>query len=283
MVQLVCLGQTEAQVGYTFSHKMEAYTELTGGTTLTGVIPAVPVPFPFTLAGTTNDTIFLMYQNIKTDYSSSSASFTAFGAELVNGVRSYEVTGAMGQRILKVQYKDMNFAHDFNLSDTINYQVWFFEADDAVEVHFGRSNIQNAVWSYYYNESGPYVGLYQFVGSVPYNYTLKGDPAAPAADSATGRLQGTPSNGQVYRFAPQTSGVAEPRQFSASVYPNPSKGSFYVVTHRQTTCDIRIWNTLGRVVYYKARHNTGELLQTALPPGVYVLEAEGGKARVVLF
>ena len=224
-----------------------------------------------------------MFADVKISNSSNSPIFTPFGADLVNGTKSYEVTGAAGQRILKVQYKNMNFGHDFNVSDTINYQMWFFEDGSAIEVHFGSSVILNPVWSYYYNEGGPYIGVFHFNGTTSHNFTLKGNPVSPVADTATAnRLQGTPASGQVYRFAPQTNGVPEILQASAGVYPNPSNGSFHISADKHAGLDVKIWNAMGQLVYKKQNHKSRELLQTSLPPGLYLLEAEGRRERVVV-
>ena len=262
---------------------MEAYAELSNSTSLSGSMPAIPIPFPFTLLGTTNDTVFLMFANVKISNSSNSPIFTPFGADIVNGTKSYEVSGAAGQRILKVQYKNMNFGHDFNVSDTINYQVWFFEEGNAIEVHFGSSVILNPVWSYYYNEGGPYIGVYHFIGTTSHNFTLKGNPASPVADTTTGnRLQGTPASGQVYRFEQQPNSIQEVLQSSVVVYPNPSNGSFYIGTDKHTGVDVKIWNAMGQRVYKKHNHNSRELLQTSLPPGLYLVEADGKREKVVV-
>jgi hypothetical protein len=282
LLQLVCVCSATAQTLYSFLHKSEAYTELANSTPFGGVIPAIPVPFAFNMAGLANDTIFLLNVNFKMDYASSSPGFVAFGADMVNGTKSYEVTGTAGQRILKLQFKNMNFAHDFNVSDTIDYQVWFFEADNSIEVHFGRSYIQNAVWSYYYNEGGPYVGLYQSVGGGYYRLNLKGNASAPVADTAAGlRLQGTPVSGQVYRFAPQTTGIPAISEFLA-VYPNPSDGRFYIRTRGKTGVNVSIRNSLGQLVYHKIGHSKDELLQTSLPAGIYLLEVDGKKEQLLV-
>ena len=281
MLQLLWFWPAVAQTTYNFSHKTEAYMELTSSTAFSGVIPAIPIPFPFSLAGMTNDTIFLLNQAFKMDYSIGTPAFTPFGADLVNGARSYEVAGLPGQQILKLQFKNMNFGHDFNLSDTINYQVWFFESDNAMEVRFGRSNIQNPVWSYYYNEGGPYIGLSGYAGTDQYRLTLNGNPASPLADTSYGRLQGTPADGQVYRFAPLPNKVREIDE-GIGVYPNPSDGRFYLRIRNKTRVEVRIWNGIGQMVYHKSGYRAGEQIQAGLPPGVYILEVEARRKRLLI-
>jgi hypothetical protein len=273
---LTILGYTtiKAQGNYTFSHSTMAYTELSGGTQLfpVGFFDTLALGFDFMLDGRTNDTLKLRPKgtiSADTVYTLAERTFEPFGGEHGQGSYSYLIEGQPGNRIVKLQYKNVKFDHDMTGADRINFQVWLFETDNAVEVHYGPSTILNPDWDYYYQETGPYVGLIDF--------KLKGPVANPVTDTAIGtRLTGTPPNGTVYRFLPSGTSVKqlEYSEFKINVYPNPANDVLYLPQSAEAT----ILDITGKKIAQTKTSNQNAIDISSLTPGIYILRTKTGYA-----
>ncbi len=71
--------------------------------------------------------------------------------------------------------------------------------------------------------------------------------------------------------------VPEASTLSLAVYPNPARGQLHV-THNASTGTLRLFNILGREVYYGAS-SAQQIPIGTLPAGTYVLELESGVHR----
>ncbi len=49
----------------------------------------------------------------------------------------YELTGAIGSRILKVDYKNMKWYYSASPVNLVNFQIWLYEGTNVVEFHYG--------------------------------------------------------------------------------------------------------------------------------------------------
>lgn len=222
----------KAQAQYTFSVSTTPYTNLSGGTSVqsTGPADAIIVPgLQVEIGGIKNDTVFLRMPfgrlNSKTA-NATTASFFPFDAEQMGGKQEYAVSGTQGNRILKLQFKSIKFGHDWTGQDSMNYQVWFFESDNSIEVHFGPGSVL-CPQSYYVvgggTMSGPAIG---FNG-----LWLSGNPAAPTTAAASGTtLNGTPPNGTVYKFNPASTGLKSAELATENLptlFPNPATNELF--------------------------------------------------------
>ncbi|HZG00774.1 MAG TPA: T9SS type A sorting domain-containing protein [Chitinophagales bacterium] len=221
LLALACAIGATAQ-NYTFIQSTDAYTEITG-TQLTGTTPwddeiyTVPLGFTFEYRGhpfTAVDLDSYGYLNFADD----TLIFVGILADFMDrnldvgttsiSPLSYETSGTPGNLITKFQFKNVGF-YDGDPADYMNFQIWLYEADNALEVRMGPTSVMDPFAAYF--APGPSTG----VGDVSsdflpvYTLFLSGSPAAAvpvpwdgASDLPT--LNGTPAEGTVYRFAPET-------------------------------------------------------------------------------
>jgi hypothetical protein len=252
---------------YVLSQRTEAYTELASSTPLFAssmYFDTLSLGFNVRIAGVTGDKLYLFLRGTMSTSGSliDTTRFEPFSAEHGRGQYSYEQSGTAGDRILKLQFKDLMFDHDFTEADYMNFQVWLFERDNAIEVHFGPSDVQNPDWSYYFEQGGPAIGMQ--------GAWLRGDPATATADTGIARLSGTPANGTVYRFSLSTTGIAPSHTAAAlSIYPVPA-GDVLHVRGQEAGAAYEILDAAGKRVAAAKLRDAGIPLNT-LPPGQYRL------------
>jgi len=213
----------------------------------------------------------------------------------------YELTGTAGNRIFKVEYRNMGRANDGTGNDTLNYQIWLHESDNAIEYRAGYENVPDAIFAQNVADivQGKDVILLGLTGN-------KGDSLATSSDSAffhsvnAAGAQVTdtafwiadieddfeayvdyliygayPAEGSIIRFVPKAGGVNIGKvDFNlASIYPNPSKDGRFNVQLKEQLQDavISIYDITGKVVYTKpvnAQYSTLELAH--LSAGQYI-------------
>lgn len=214
---------------------------------------------------------------------------------------SYELSGTTGSRIFKVQYKNMGLANGTNGTDTLNYQIWLYEADNAIEYRAGYSNVPDtmfaqSVMDLLLDKEMLMVGLAgnkgdslatttdsAFFHAVKANGAQVSDTAFWIADMEDDFelyidfiLYGAyPAEGSVIRFVPKSSGVNIGKvDFNlATVYPNPSKDGRFNVQLKEQLQDaaLTVYDITGKVVYsqpVKAQNTTINL--SHLPTGQYI-------------
>lgn len=158
---------------------------------------------------------------------------------------AYQIEGAEGSRILKVQWKNVGFYEDVTENDIptndMNFQVWFYEGSHRIEIRFGSSNISSPMEVF--GNSGPGIMLIRTVNFdtevITPSYYLTGNPASPTMSLTTdfttiisSHLDAMPANGQTYIFTPTTTGpvsIDEMEQpIALSIYPNPATDAIQV-------------------------------------------------------
>lgn len=119
---------------------------------------------------------------------------------------SYATEGSAGSRIVKIEFRDCG-VYEGSATDKVNFQIWLYEADGAIEYHYGNSTVASPEAAYE-EESGPQVGLLNMtVHTAGVQSGLLLDAAAGnAATAATAgnalHHAGTPGSGIIYRFQP---------------------------------------------------------------------------------
>lgn len=118
---------------------------------------------------------------------------------------AYELSGAISNQLLKVQFSNMFFAYDTTTTSYINYQVWLYESGNIIELHYRPGNYTAG------GGAGISPGLFDVVTGTTNSIVLAGDPAAPVAEHGTYEvgtsLTGFPESGTVYRFTPNPTAV----------------------------------------------------------------------------
>lgn len=263
---------TKTQAQYTFSVSTAPYLNLSSGTsvqTLTSADAIIVPGLQIEIDGIKNDTVFLRVPfgrlNSKMP-NATAASFFPFDAEQTGGKQEYTVSGTQGNRILKLQFKSIKFSHDWTSQDSMNYQVWFFESDNSIEVHFGPSSVL-CPQSYFVvgggTMNGPTIG---FNG-----LWLSGNPSAPTTTAVAGTtLNGTPPNGTVYSFKPLSTGVKTMRRITANPlisFPNPATNELYFA-EIDSELDFIITDITGKAVL-NGHSNSNKIDITSLYKGAY--------------
>jgi hypothetical protein len=67
----------------------------------------------------------------------------------------YEITGNTGNRIAKVEFKDVGYFSDLQKNDFANFQIWLYEGSNRIEYRAGASSITEGR----FNVSGEYGDL----------------------------------------------------------------------------------------------------------------------------
>jgi len=299
----------KAQLGYKLSVTTDTYTPLTGGTSVNGSTMwdeenyKVPLGFNFKLGSTTITDFSLVsgsFAATDTEAAQISGFFTcdadlhdrgnAGGSASMSPIR-YAVSGTAGSRIFKMEVANAGFWDEYDIystnNDSLNYQIWYYETSNIVELRFGPSKISHAT-DYFMLGSGPVVGFMKNIdpssGSVDMLYYLDGSASAPTIDSTSnlfsisGGLSSYPANGTVYRFTPPGTGIGN--------YAKELDG--IKVLNTVCTDNIRVTNKYAAGATYTltamngANVNLNGTLQqgtnnidlSALPAGVYVLQCK---------
>lgn len=247
LLALTLLSAATIQAQYTFTTFTESYVNITGGTSLTnGQIwddPdfTLPFGFPFTIGGQTYTEVQQVGFGSELEFMSPlTSSFLGYLSDIIDGQEigesastiTYEVSGAAGNRICKLQYFNCAFYNDVfsnepSADSRVNFQIWFYENGNAIELRFGTNTIAPSSLAHD-GAPGPTIILgtgIDFVNeTLEYGVSLTGNPNNPtltelSLDEFPQGLDGNPENGRVYRFAPGTVGVDNSIQEKFSLYP----------------------------------------------------------------
>lgn len=192
--------------------------------------------------------------------------FYFYGAELIGGEWSYKIDTVNGLQVLKIEGKNVGFAHDFSQQDYVNVQLWV--SSSYFEVHFGLRKITNPDFDFYFGQRGPAIGYK--------GHMLIGNAASPnVVNSDTARIVGTPTNGTVYRFTYMHESVEEVAQASVQLYPNPTANSFEVASDYPVK-NITITDMMGRAIqtFETNKEFTISVETLEWPRGFYIIWVE---------
>lgn len=141
---------------------------------------------------------------------------------------SYKTIGPAGNRILKVQYKDLGFLNNNDPAYYTNFQVWFYEGEDKLEFHYGPRNILSSN-AYIDDGDGGYCpGAFIILADI-YNEDqpttesghVLNSPSDPQYEqffqTTTCAYQGMPDENDVYRFYKTSLGLADRAPFTANL------------------------------------------------------------------
>ena len=162
---------------------------------------------------------------------------------------SYLIDGEEGSRILKIEWNNVGFYDDYydNQADPsfVNFQLWLYELDNAIEFHYGDSKVDSELVFQYYG-GGPIAGLMDTYNETTDIYdefaVLIGDPAKPNVILWEGEvdfeytqlLDSVPMPNTVYRFDLMDVSTTEIQALSQnfSIYPNPVLTQLSIVSER---------------------------------------------------
>jgi len=284
------------------------YTDLVGSTSLNNGMTwddplfAIPMGFDFDFFDTTINLIHISDIGLggelvpSADYSMDDKILVVFGSDIVDrgdntstsqSNLSYLLDGTPGSHILKVEWNNVGFyseLYDDGMStDFVNFQVWFYEGSNDIEIHFGPNSVTQPNLCYD-NETGTHIGLYPEVdyysSTLPEDaFLLKDDPSMPTAYWSNTpydqHLNGTIPNGAIFKFANVMVNNSNPElvTMDLEIYPNPCQNSFRVIqTGDEHKIEmITILNATGKKV--KEINYTDELIDISeLSSGIYFIQ-----------
>ena len=189
---------------------------------------------------------------------------------------SYKVEGGdnCGNQILKIEYQKMGFQCDPSDQYFATAQLWIHENTGVIEMHFGSSfdnpavyNMDNCYGKFTYGSRLKFTPQWS---AMPY-----GDANAPNFTQGNIRLTdlkgiaSIPSSGLVYRFDPE---IFSGNNFKIS--PNPAR--YFTTVYRPSDCgafQINIFNTQGQLLIQNPFINPSHTINTSnLVPGMYFVQ-----------
>lgn len=197
-------------------------------------------------------------------------------------------TGTTPNRILKVEFANAGTFNDQDgtPSDTINYQVWFLENNNSIEIHYGESIVVQDGDDPWDGFDGPVVGtLLNNAGGI----LMSGSSSSPTLNTIVFNnpqnysVTGMPSNGTVYIFTPRKFQVSLPiiaDAVSFSAYPNPFNNSLTITSNK--TANITLTDINGRVIDTFTVNDKYELNTAHLAQGVYFLQSSNGAVMKII-
>ncbi len=305
MLAACCVGRLSAQHYYTVKTSTGTYTDLANPVVLIEkpdtVGYGIPLPFameafglPVDLGATPNRVFIFTGGIIAVDVPDAQrlCVFDAFVARLVwrdsTSSLSYTVEGGGGERILKVQWKNLGMVGN-PVGDFVNVQLWLSERDNSIEVHVGPNRATGSAAYYGYNGPaiGGFVSSYDF--SVYYAAVhLTDNSTTPGVDEVQGyyAMDGTPANGTIYHFSykkpASVIGAANAAMPTLTFAPNPCSDRSRIElppAFAGTRPTMILHDALGREVLRMEDVRSGDYIERgALPAGIYYVSLrEGGR------
>lgn len=205
---------------------------------------------------------------------------------------NYQIDGTQGNRIVKMEWVNAGIDGG-DTADFVNLQIWLYEANNAIEMHYGPSLIKNPKDFNAGNNgqglTGPPVGTFTAStkrkdnGKVLALAYLTGNPDNPSITRArsTG-LSGMPKNGTVYTFTDATATSINESAVSVSklnIYPNPANDHTTIECTVDGPAVISITDITGKCVKSIPCEaaNTRQSIQVStadMKPGLYLVKLQ---------
>jgi len=186
---------------------------------------------------------------------------------------------------------DEVFDSEVVTSSYVNIQVRLFEVDNAIEFHYGPSDIAAEITSF----EPPIAGLLLEVDILSEEYDasifgLSGDPTTPYLNYIDGLynwyyspgLDSYPSDGTVYRFGPTevTLNLEDVAQARFTLGPNPTQDYVQAVFDGTRTWTLQ--DLSGRILAAGMDTQRARVDMTDLPAGTYLFSLEGEQTEKVI-
>lgn len=303
--------ENTANLAYTFTAETAAYTPLTGTTSINNNAPwddptfTFPMPFVMRIQGQLIDTLMLDgLGGSLVGLSNGNPIFgvmSPFETDLIDrgydstislSPLSYKVDGAAGNRILKIEWKEVGSYGEYSnsggiLNMFISFQAWVYEGSNIIEYRYGPNTITDLA-TFYEGDPGPLVGTALTDGNASVVANLiSGTVANPTFGLSLLPLFGTPANGTLYRLTPigSSSWVNENQLGTLlKAWPNPVTDVLTVELKNEQQALIALYNLQGQKVKQQLLTESRSSLDFSdLPAGAYLIRMEGqaGSMRII--
>ncbi|MEO1713698.1 MAG: T9SS type A sorting domain-containing protein [Bacteroidota bacterium] len=232
--------------------------------------------------------------------------FIVYGSDLIDrGVGTtngqseiqFALEGDPGSRIFKLEWRNAGFYNELvnvGLNESfVNLQFWLFEASQAIEIHFGPSQI-NPDYFPHDGFPGPLIALVENfhynTGNIEVMHGLFGDPTNPdlipvgmdGLDTLSYFLEGNPPSGTVYRFnSPLSSIFNTPETLNVQVFPTVTQGPVQLILadKKYDEGEVVVFNTVGQMIQQRSLADTHQQLDLSpLPTGLYLVQVRVGNS-----
>lgn len=222
----------------------------------------------------------------------------------------YETVGTTGNRIFKVEYRNVGFYSDTLGTDTANFQIWLYEQDNAIEYRAGYSSISNIEFMQTLNDlmldkefliagllNNPgdsiasddttvtFMHSAVLNGSSLMDYqTLVSDLMQDENLTVQTLLKQFPPNGSIIRMVPNVpSSIADHNNELAAIFPNPSSDGIFTVNVKNAIKEkaaIAVYNAVGKLVYSgNLLNNNAQINIAKEPAGTYFCRIINGEQK----
>lgn len=306
---LVMLGlNTYAQQRYNFSQLTETYSDLNGLTLFgngqvwnnTSLDWGFQLPFPVNVAGVNYS--FFIFDGSKIELfamNGSMAQLHAHGIYINDKSTSssgtsispvgYKTEGTPGNRIVKIQFKNVGSSIEYlaynTRNITMNFQIWLYESSNIIEYRMGTNNVNNHLPTLQEpiifgisRETGNSFVSVLYGSHTNISHGEYADPEQVTPDNYT--MSSYPVAHTVYRFTPTAS--ASTPQFTDkgfAIYPNPVSDVLHIDFNEfvlSSINSIEVFDLSGRRLI-QTSNQLGQIFVGDLAKGNYVLKIHTDK------
>ncbi len=215
--------------------------------------------------------------------------------EAVSSISS-KVEGEPGDRILKLEWKNVGFYYELQelgtSGNTISFQVWFYEADQSFEYRYGPNTIKSGDLIHFANGTpGVVLAEDADIQGTTWSglWSLAGEPSSvtPVALGfeefysflPENQLTQEPSNGLVYRFAnytPVNTTESEKPVQKISLWPTVAQTEIFVSTTESQA--YQVYDMVGKLALSgRLVEGVNNLNVSSLGAGTYIIQTEDGQ------
>jgi len=299
---LLSAGLSYGQNLYTFTTSQAAYADLVAPTSLNNgqvwdydEFGPLPIPFTFSINGQAvnrfmfdDDNFIFLSPNADLDeetgffYSYLSGAFiqdrtvSSSSSSSIN----YKTEGEPGNRILKLEIKNagLELATFFGVSEDyffLNYQIWLYESNNAIEYRYGSHNITNleVIFDEVLVGFDSDENVSVLTGSSTQPTYQEFEINNPPSDDFYPTLDAYPASGTVYRFVPtSTAGVNTFSQNAFVLYPNPADAQLHI-ERKDVGSNYEVYTILGSKVLSGTLTTANTVINVErLDKGIYLVK-----------
>lgn len=278
----------------------------------------INIPFDFKYLNTIVNTVDVYTDGILSFNGLDVESISALNMDYESkgrGTIHYQTTGATGNRVFKIEFRNVGRYEDLDDNDSLNFQVWLHESDNAIEIRTGFSNVPDSAFATSFMD-------YVVGGKEPITCGViinEGDYISENEDSIAiqavrfnvqGALEDTlftgqdlmddesvfeylimgkfPPQGAIIRFAPKDvdtgTGIGNIDLNLAKIFPNPSKDGKYTIELKEQVADahLTVFDMTGKKIHQVAINGDRTALDlSGLAAGQYIGQIKGtGKTGI---
>lgn len=219
-----------------------------------------------------------------------------------NSAIGYQITGAEGSRILKIEFSNVGF---YSYEDetglglgNANYQIWLYEADNRIEYHVGPNEVDPALIDFMDENTPVITGLCYEAADQLIMHTINNNGGANTDSVYTfnpndveetlflNLIYGPeyPAEGSVFSFTPpEPSAIKETAvQLINEIYPNPATDHFVLELKNAPAQggQLSIATITGSIVAtYAIQDSKTQIDLKGLAKGVYMVQYSNGAQK----